>query len=112
MLKPQIGNPDSASVYRLFWLLFAALDLLSMVGLILFNRYFAEDSPPANRAAGRIMAAIYVFLVILGGSFFVVTFSGTTVAYKVLVQSVIMLLIGIGGIIISVKHRGVQDGNR
>ena len=105
MLKPQVGNPDAASAYRTFWLLFAALDLISMVGLILFNRYIAQDSPATNRAARGIMAGVYVLLVCIGGWFLADSVSGPSVLYKVLVQAVIMLLIGFGGIIISVKHR-------
>ena len=105
MLKPQVGNPDAASVYRTFWLLFAALDLLSMVGLILFNKYFAEDTAAANRAARRIMAGVYVLLICLGGWFFVSSLAGASIVYKTLVQATIMLLIGIGGTVISLKHR-------
>ena len=103
MLKPQAGNPGAAPVYRTFWLLFAALDLVSMAGLMLFNRFFAGDSLASNRAARRIMAGIYVLLICLGGWFFVDSLSGTSITYKVLVQSAIMLLIGIGGIIISLN---------
>jgi POT family proton-dependent oligopeptide transporter len=105
VLKPQVGSPGAAAAYRDFWLLFAALDLLSMVGLIIFNRYFAEDSPAANRSARAIMLGVYILLVCLGGWFLVDALSGRNVAYKELVQSAIMLLIGIGGIIISLKHR-------
>jgi proton-dependent oligopeptide transporter, POT family len=105
MLKPQVGSPGAFAAYRNFWLLFAALDLVSMAGLILYNKYFAEDTVGANRAARRIMAGIYVLLICLGGWFLVDSVSGESVAYKVLVQSTIMLLIGIGGIVISLKHR-------
>jgi proton-dependent oligopeptide transporter, POT family len=105
MLKPQVGNPAAFEAYRNFWLLFAALDLVSMAGLILYNRYFAEDTVGANRAARRIMAGIYILLICLGGWFLVASVSGEGIAYKVLVQSTIMLLIGIGGIVISLKHR-------
>jgi proton-dependent oligopeptide transporter, POT family len=108
MLKPQVGNPGAFPVYRNFWLLFAALDLVSMVGLILYNKYFAEDTLGANRAARRIMAGIYIVLICLGGWFLVESVSGESIAYKVLVQSTIMLLIGIGGIVISLKHRTLR----
>jgi proton-dependent oligopeptide transporter, POT family len=105
MLKPQIGNPGAPDAYEKFWLLFAVLDLLSMVGLILYNKHFAEDTPAANTMARRIMAGIYVGLVCLGGWFLVGSVSGASIAYKVLVQSVIMLLIGIGGILVGIKHQ-------
>jgi proton-dependent oligopeptide transporter, POT family len=111
MLKPQAGSPGAATAYRAFWFLFAMLDFVSMVGLVLFNKYFAENTPAANRAARRIMAGIYVLLVCVGGWFLVNSVSGVGIAYKVLVQSVIMLLIGIGGIIISVKHRAAANGH-
>jgi hypothetical protein len=51
------------------------------------------------------MAGIYVLLICLGGWFLVDSLSGAHVAYKTLVQSVIMLAIGIGGVVISLKHR-------
>jgi MFS family permease len=41
----------------------------------------------------------------LGGWFFFVSaFSGDTAAYKTMVQAVFMILIGAGGIIISLRH--------
>ncbi len=104
MLKPVVANPDAPLVFRNFWLLFAGLDLISMAGLMLFNKYFAEDTHRASRAARRIMSGVYLLLICLGGWFLVTSVSGTSINFKVLVQSVIMLLIGTGGIIISVKQ--------
>ncbi len=117
MLKPFAGQPGIESSYSLpaevrstkagnFWMMFAALDIVAVLGLLLYNRYFAEDTPATNARARQIMIAIYSLLVLTGGWFFYTSvFGGATVAYKTMVQAVIMLLIGAGGVFISMKHR-------
>jgi len=105
MLKPFAGNPDAAAEFRMFWLIFAGLGVVAMLGLLFYNRFFSADTPATNRHARRIMIGIYLLLLILGGWFFAFSaFAGDTVAYKTMVQAVIMILIGAGGIIISLKH--------
>jgi len=105
MLKPFAGNPAAAGEFRTFWLLFAGLGVLAMLGLLLYNRFFSADTPAANMHARRIMIGIYLLLLALGGWFFFVSaLGGETVAYKTMVQAVIMILIGAGGIIISLRH--------
>lgn len=95
MLKPIVGRPEAAAEVRVFWLIFAALGLCAMGGLMLYNRTCAADTPEANRRARRIMTAIYVALILIGAWFFYdAAFRGETVAYKTMVQAVIMLLIG------------------
>jgi dipeptide/tripeptide permease len=112
MLKPFVGNPAAAMEFRTFWLFFAGLGVLAMLGLLLYNRFFSADTPAANTLARRIMIGIYLLLLGLGGWFlFVSVFAGETVAYKTMVQAVIMILIGTGGIIISLKHPGATPAD-
>lgn len=106
MLKPLVGRTGITDELRLFWLLFACLDALAVAGLILYNRFFAADTERANLQAGRIMAGVYVILTLLGFWFlYSSAFHGETVSYKTMVQASIMLLIGGGGILISMMQR-------
>jgi proton-dependent oligopeptide transporter, POT family len=105
MLKPVIGQPESASVAQTFWLIFAGLGILSMLGLVGYNRFFSVDTPRTNAGARRIMFGIYTALIILGGWFLNNAISAEPIAYKTLVQAIIMLVIGGGGILISLKHK-------
>lgn len=105
MLKPLAGQSGVEDSYRNFWLLFAVLDVVAVLGLLLYNRYFAVDTPDTNARARHIMLGIYSLLVLLGGWFLYGSlFGGETIAYKTLVQASIMLLIGIGGVLVSMKR--------
>jgi len=106
MLKPLIGHGDTHEVVRTFWLIFAALGMLAMAGLLLYNQFFSADTPATNKRARQIMVGVYTMLIAVGGWFlYSSVFAGEFVAYKTLVQAVIMLLIGSGGVAISLKHK-------
>lgn len=106
MLKPLVGKTGVESDLRNFWLIFAALGVLATAGLMLYNRFFATDNPHTNSRARQIMIGIYCLLLALGGWFFYRSvLGGETVAYKTMVQAVIMMLIGGGGLTISVKNK-------
>lgn len=104
MLKPLVGQGAATGALRNFWLLFAALDVVALVGLLLYNRFFAEDTPAAAAAAQRIMIGVYLLLVLLGAWFLYTSLSAATIAFRTMVQACIMLLIGAGGIVISLKR--------
>ncbi len=105
MLKPLAGTPEGAAAARVFWLIFAALGLFAMGGLMLYNRTCAADTPKAHLRARRIMTGIYVALILIGAWFFYdSTFRGEVVAYKTMVQAVIMLLLGGTGIAITTRR--------
>ncbi|HXK61958.1 MAG TPA: MFS transporter [Acidobacteriota bacterium] len=110
MMKPLVGRNDISDGVRNFWLIFAALDVAAVAGLLLYNRVFAKETAAANRLARRIMLAIYLVLV-LCGSYFLYSSSlrPEGIVFRTLVQSLIMLLIGLGGLIISFKP---ADGKR
>jgi len=105
MLKPLVGRIGVAGDIQKFWLIFAALDIVAAGALLVYNRFFAEETETSNRLARRIMIVIYAGLIAIGGYFFYSSMSAATVAFRTLVQSLIMLVIGIGGLIISARRR-------
>jgi len=108
ILKPLVGRPDVSGEIRSFWLTFAAMGVVAMAGLLLYNRFFALDTPSARRNARAIMGGVYSLLLFSGCWFlYMSVFAGETVEYKTMVQAIIMLTIGAGGITISLR-RGVD----
>jgi proton-dependent oligopeptide transporter, POT family len=108
MLKPLVGRSGIQSELTRFWLIFALLDVFAVAGLLLYNRYFAVETPGNVRTAQKIMIGVYFALVILGGWFFYnSTIVPETPVYRAMVQSVIMLLIGVGGIAVALRHRSL-----
>jgi len=106
MMKPVVGEPGVPGEIRRFWLLFAVLGFVAGGGLVLYNRFFAEDTPRNRRSAHAIMLGVYSILVILGVAFlYKAGFAAAKVNYKTLVQAAIMLLLGAGGIVMSLRHR-------
>ena len=103
MLKPLVGQPGGPAAARIFWLLFVALNVLAAVGLIFYDRIFSEDTPETNEKARKIMLGIYVLLLVAGVLFVWSAVSGDSVSYKTLVQAVIMLALGAGGAIVSLR---------
>ncbi len=105
IMKPAIGTADAASVIRNFWLMFAVLDIVAAVGLILFARAFTADTPETNRRARVIMAGVYGVIFLLGVFFAWRAFSATPVQYRIAVQSIIFLALGAGGLLVSFKKK-------
>jgi hypothetical protein len=105
MLKPVIGSPDAFATTRTFWLMFAVLDVVAAVGLILFARAFTADTPDTRRKARAVMRGVYVLVLLVGVAFCYVAFSSSPVQYRTLVQSIIFLALGTGGLIVSVVRR-------
>lgn len=111
IMKPVVGQTDSIGTTRLFWLMFAGLDIVAVVGLMFYNRAFAADTPETNARARTIMIGVYVVLLLVGCWFFYSSaFAGTSVNYKTMIQAIIMLLIGGGGVAISFKG-STTEGN-
>ncbi len=104
MLKPLIGQPGAAAAARSFWLLFVALNIAAAVGLIFYDRTFAQDTPETNQKARTVMVGIYGLLLILGLIFLGSSlFGSSSISYKTMVQAVIMLLLGAGGMTVSLR---------
>jgi len=101
-LKPLVGQ-DPGVMPRNFWLLFAILGVVASIGMILYNRWFAADTPRTNALARTIMTGVYGVLVLLGGWFLYLSVKGDAVAYKTLVQAGILLVLGAGGFVTSIR---------
>ncbi len=109
ILKPIVGQPDAGETVRLFWLLFAGLDIAAVVGLTFYNRSFALDTPETNARARTIMIGVYLLLLLIGAWFlYTSVFAGAEVSYKTMIQAIIMLFIGGGGVAISLKGKAQQ----
>ena len=106
MLKPLVGQPGAAASARTFWLLFVALNAVAAVGLLAYDRVFAQDTPATRRLARRFMLGIYALL-LAGGLLFLKSGlpGGGAVSYKTVVQATIMLLLGAGGVAVSLKDK-------
>jgi len=96
------GNP------RLFFLIFFALGIVGFLGLILYNHLFARDTPQANRRARTVVTVIYVLLIAAGVYLGAASVLGEHVNYRALIQVLIMLLIGGGGLAIT-RHKRRLD---
>jgi dipeptide/tripeptide permease len=91
---------------REFWLIFVALGIACVGGMLLYNRFFAEDNAKTRESAWKIMLGVYAVLAAAGAIFMVRSlFVAEEVQWKTLVQSVILLGLGGGGIALSVRNR-------
>ncbi len=101
MLKPLIGQAGSEPATRLFWLLFAGLDVVAFIGLIVFARKFGTDTPETRRAARSAMMGVSWVLLVVGLAFCYVALTADPVQYKTAVQSIIFLALGAGGLVMN-----------
>ena len=101
MLKPAVGTPRAGGQARLFWVMFAVLDLVAAVGLVLFARRFGEDTAETRRRAARVMTGVYALIGLLGVAFLLFSVTASPVQYKTAVQAGIFLLLGGGGLAIN-----------
>ncbi len=110
-LKPLVGKAGVGPQLRNFWLVFAALGVLTMVLLILYNRVFGEDTPQTRAKARRVMIIIYI--VLIGMSVAMPVFVASTrgaVQPKTWIQSGIMLAVGIGGLYTLFHSKEQEEG--
>ena len=113
-LKPlpevlQAGTPLPVATIgqiRFFWMIFAVLGVVCLIGMLLYNKYFTEDTPKTNKKAWKVMLIIYIVLAAAGLYFFIdAVFLAEQVQWKTMVQALILILLGGGGIRISFKGR-------
>jgi dipeptide/tripeptide permease len=107
MLKPLVGRADVAADVRLFWFLFAGLNLFAIAGLLLYNRIFAQDTPHTRRLATTVMIVVYLVILAAGGLFLVMSMFGGGLSPKIMIQICIMLLIGGAGMWVSLRKKPV-----
>ncbi len=96
-MTPVINTPAAPGRARLFWLMFAVLDIVAAVGLILFARAFGTDSPDTRRRARPIMNFVYGLILLLGGVFLYYAGGNT----RTIVQAIIFVGLGIGGLLMN-----------
>lgn len=100
MLKPMVGASHRAADIRAFWLIFVAIGCASMIGLILYNQYLGQPSEKAEKRARTIMTGVYVFLIFTGIGFIYLSLNYSEgIVYKTMIQALILLAIGAGGIL-------------
>jgi hypothetical protein len=104
-LKPVVGTPEAAGATRNFWLTFAVLDGVAACGLVLYARVFGADTPATRNLARLVMACVYAVILVLGGVFLWIAFASTPVQPKTAVQATIFLLLGAGGLAMSLRRR-------
>jgi drug/metabolite transporter (DMT)-like permease len=87
-------------------LIFAVLGVFCLAGMLLYNRFFSEDTPETNRRAWKVMLGIYLVIAAAGIYFFIYSvFLSPQIQWKTFVQSLIMLAFGGGGMAISLRMR-------
>jgi len=116
ILKPVIPTPEAVlegspldpnvlGQVRLFWMIFAVLGIVCLIGMLLYNKYFSQDTPETNRKAKKIMMAVYIILIIAGSYFFIESLVlSEQIQWKTFIQALIMLGLGGGGMKISLKR--------
>jgi MFS family permease len=98
-------DPEVFGKVREFWLIFVALGVVCLVGMLLYNRFFAEDTAETRRKAWKVMLGVYAVLATAGVLFFVRSvFIAEEIQWKTLVQAVILMGLGGGGITLSLKR--------
>jgi dipeptide/tripeptide permease len=105
VLEPVVNSPAAGSRATLFWLLFAVLDACAAGGLILFFRKFGEDTEATRNRARRLMLGVYALIAALGLAFGYFALAGEAVQYKILVQALIFVALGSGGLLVSRRMR-------
>jgi POT family proton-dependent oligopeptide transporter len=105
MIEPVLHTAAVQGRARMFWLLFTVLDVCAAGALVLFFRRFEKDTPDTRRSAARAMQMVYGFIILLGGAFLAVGLSGSPVQYRTVVQALIFVTLGVGGIV--VNRRGI-----
>jgi len=97
IMKPVIGTPEAPGRARLFWLMFAVLDVVAAVGLILFAKAFGTDTAETRRRARPVMNFVYVLILVLGGVFLYYAAGNT----RTIVQALIFVGLGVGGLLMN-----------
>ena len=118
MLKPLVGLPGTEGRTTLFWLLFAVLDMVAAVGLVLYARRFGEDTEETRDRARVTMRFVYTVILLLGAFFLYQgvspAFGGSPtslgaaaepVEFRTVVQALIFLLLATGGLAMNRRSR-------
>jgi len=107
ILKGQMGLPGADAAARLFWLIFAVLDVVAVIGLVLFARRFTANTEATRRQATRIMTGVYAAIAALGFLFIFTALASDPIKPRVAVQAVIFIALGASGLIMNRAWSGV-----
>ena len=107
MLEPILATAGVTGKATVFWLIFAVLDVFAAAALVMFFRKFGEDTPETRHSATRAMQLVYSLIGLLGVAFLVLGLTADPVQIKTVVQALIFLALGLGGIIIN--RRGLRS---
>ncbi|HQR46542.1 MAG TPA: MFS transporter [Thermoanaerobaculia bacterium] len=99
-LKPLAGTGAGPEAGRTFWLLFVALDLVAVAGLVLYDRVFSKATPESVARARAVMRVVYALFLAAGAGFLWKAVSGPEVSWKTLVQALILVLLGASGLFV------------
>jgi len=106
MIEPVLGTAAVDARTTIFWLIFAVLDVCAALALVLFFRRFGEDTPETRLAAARTMQLVYGVIALMGAAFLVVGLTADPVQIRTVVQALIFVTLGGGGIVIN--RRGIR----
>jgi dipeptide/tripeptide permease len=104
MLKPYAGTLEADAQVRLFWGLFAVLDVIAAAGLVLFSRMFGPDTPETRSRARVVMRGVYALILCVGAAFLYAAFAADHVQPRIAVQSLIFVTLGVFGLVMSRKQ--------
>ena len=97
---------EAAIQAKSFWLIFAVLGGVCLVGMLLYNRFFSEETPETNRRAWKIMLGLYSVFALAGFYFLIYSlFLVPEIQWRTCVQALILLSLGGGGIGISLRRK-------
>jgi tellurite resistance protein TehA-like permease len=88
--------------------MFAILDIGAVLAMVVFFRRFGDDTPDTRARATRTMHLVYGLIALLGAAFLVMGLTADPVQVRTVVQSLIFLGLGLGGIVII--RRGLAAG--
>jgi dipeptide/tripeptide permease len=108
VIEPALGTPAIADRATLLWLMFAILDIGAVLAMVVFFRRFGDDTPDTRARATRTMHLVYGLIALLGAAFLVMGLTADPVQVRTVVQSLIFLGLGLGGIVII--RRGLAAG--
>ncbi len=110
-LKPLVGKTGIEYQLRNFWIVFAALGVVTMFLLALYNKVFGVDSAETRAKARRVLIIIYFVLIAISIAMpiFVVSTKGA-VPPKTWIQSGIMMAVGISGLYTLFRSKDDEEG--
>ena len=102
ILVPLRDQAGADATIRAFWMVFAALGVITMGGLFLYHRFFGEDTPQTRARARKVMIGVYTLLIVGAAAilYFVMS-TRDTLPVKTAIQAGIMVAVGSGGLLMT-----------